>query len=327
MGFTISSDYFTFKTENIRVAYILENVLASYETLPLAFFGESSFGNVQYEDELIKIGIMEWIPFYNKFYKLFSGDNDTNIVFRIYLKQFIGQYSDAVEKLADSYAEKNIIIRSDLIEAFKLYSIVQGYAICNFLMPQNMLTDIIQQHKDIKSFDEFACSLVESHRVQRRKKELELCLKAIDGNINTSDICEYRANQFIYAMEDKWNFYNKVMDSEQYIIKIINKMSKKMTKEEILDELIDLAEKRKNKLRRLHRLLAELWHSRNASVINEQIYNIAILIVNITTQEEIRHMATSKFMYILGKMAYERDLDLGTSSTAQIIKYLPLRVE
>lgn len=324
MGVRISSDYFSFQTDRIKIKYMKEMILKSYKRLPSIYFGDNEFSDTYINNDTIFIPIDQWVEFYSKLLRLMDGDKQLVSGFSSRMKKYLDSFNKCTDQFTKDYNVNNKISKRMLKELFNLYSDVQAYAFINISLPIKGINQKLKCNNYLGyNIDNFMISLVEPHRTQKRRRELELAKKYIEGNLTEKEVRDYRSKEYIYSYESEWNFYDKKMDTLAIIEQKIKKLAKSLSVDNISKELSKLESSRIEKLHNLHNILINEYTSMQNNIY-ENNYFLMIFLINISTQEEYRHIVNTKFMYLIGKIARYQDIDISRTPTTKLIKYLSL---
>lgn len=323
MGYSITMDNFIFEISNVKIRYMSEMILNSYKTLPKAFLGDNPFSLVEIDGKTIKIDIREWLPFQSKLIQLVEGNEIVNKCFSKCMQNNLNKYRYSVNELRNFYFQNGFVHKTMLKECFSLYSLCQGYAFWNYL-PVELLHKLTENEECPILLDDFMISMVQPHRTAKRRRELELAIKNIKEELSLEDIDNYRNNDFILSKESEWNFYSKDMDSDKTIIRNIELLCKRMLVCEIEFELDIIKKSRDKQLNKIYNYLVE-EEKRKVNDEKSQQYYRMIFLLNISTQEEYRHIINGRFMNLLGKLAYKHELNIARTSTLELIDSLSIR--
>ncbi|WP_151736044.1 hypothetical protein [Paenibacillus tengchongensis] len=321
MGFSITADHFIFSVENVKIKYMVESILQTYKELPFTFFGDSPFENVRYIDNTVQIRVDEWIPFYSKLYRLMFGDSDAVRIFSSRMRDNLLAFNTSVDSLSQKYANHKNVDCKELEKCFHYYSISQGYAFLNLILPSDTLNQLFKNdYRSEYTVDDFMISLVESHRIQQRKKELELSLKLRNNSLTKEDIDNYKCNEFLFTRESEWNFYTPALESDELILKALKTLNGTLTAEDIHMELNRINSSRNSQLQKIYQILDEEYAKKAQK--NNRLYYLITFLLNVATEEEDRHIINTKFMYFIGKSAFNLDVDVARLTTTKLIAYL-----
>ena len=321
MKFYINENYFEFYPEEVKIFYMKECILQSFRLLPQSFFGECAFNKIYYSNDFVKIAIDEWIPFHSKILELFCGNHEITINFLKNMKMNLEKYEHKVDTLYECCLKKKCLKEIWVEEAFELYKLVNGYAILNFITPADMIKEILSN--DDINLEDIIYPLVSPHRFIVQKKEAEIALLGSNAQVE-EEIKRYMKSEYIYTKEFEWNFYAPYMDGIDFVKRKIHYTWHGYSEMDIRNEIMAIKVGRSRKLSEICKLVKKLYEKKDFSHYNKDVFNLTILIINIATQEEWRHMITSKFMYVLGKEGYYHDIDMSRMSVAKIAKYISL---
>ncbi|MEK3864597.1 hypothetical protein MHH60_14075 [Paenibacillus sp. FSL H7-0716] len=324
MTMELKSDYFIFNSGNIKIDYIRESILNSYAQLPKIFWNYTPFNNYSINNNLISIEIDEWLSFYSKLHEMFKRDLRLMDCFTRNMRETLFTYQKITEQNLKTYIEYQHIDKKLLNENFYLYQTAQSYAFFNIALPVNYFNSEIKEYYDSKySLDDFLISSVEPHRNQYRMKELSICRDILKGQICDDRIEEYRQNELLYTRFVDWNFYQPYFDSRQSVDLRLKKILATLSFEDITSELQFLRKNRNNQLKKIYRILREetdKW----SNEVNAKMKSMIIFMVNIATEEEYRHKTDAKFMYLVGRVAYERGIDIARTPKEELINFMSL---
>ena len=310
MGYHIDLEYFRFSTDQIKIKYMRECILNSYRVLPYMFWGEEEFKNVYIDFDTVKINIEEWMPFYEKVIEMLQGDETLTIKFIRCLKDNLYKYINCVEKMRDLYKLNRTIDPNFLRDCFEMYSVCQSYAFFN-LLPIELFRKYI---KDGVILDKCLVSLMGSHRNIRQQKELELARAYNENVLTRCEMEQYIDNEYLLNYEYEWNFYNRNQYDDKRVMRNIVTLSKKYTSTEINNQLLSYKKRRRISMQEVHGILNEKYHN-----VGLEYYQ-ALLLLNIATQEEMRHIINVRFMNIIGEIAYDLGIDVARTSTEEFLR-------
>lgn len=319
MKYFINSNFFEFYPEEVKIEYLNDCIMKSFELLPHAFFNESTFQKVYYSSECVKIAIEEWLPFHQRLIDMFSGNEILIDLFQRNMEKYLCEYEVAIKRLCEEYYNSKEVEAITLAKAFKLYQIVNGFAILNFIMPSQLIRNFFKENEIM--WESIMCSLIMPHRFQYEKKELELATIKSEVEFRKG-VEDYLKNEYIYTKEFEWNLYSPYIDSDEFIMRKINNIKKNFSQNEIANEIRFINERRKRTLDNVNEILRKLFKCRDFTNKDKKLFNLTTLMINISTQEEWRHISTCQFMHILGMIGFEKGIDMTRMSTEKIIKYM-----
>lgn len=309
MSYKITLENFFFENDGIDIQYIKESNLLAYKFLPLAFFGDKEFEQVSIIEDSISIDMREWLPFHQKVLKLIDGDETLLQTFIKNMKCNLEQYNICVDKCREKILKRCGVKATDVEDLLRLFSVCQAYAFWNFFS-----SDIFCRSDSNLQMNNYLVSLVPSHRTIVQLEKMRLANKYLIGELKDEDITHYINNEFVLSKEIEWHYsYNesenkRIVFSE--LVSVVQSYNNTIEKE--MDVII---QNREHQLKKLKKQLCSLRE--------DSLYK-GLLLVNLATQEEIRHMINCKMMNIISCMCRICELDVFTSSSQEMAKTFEL---
>lgn len=287
-----------------------ECILSSYIFLPKAFWGKKEFQNVFVDADSIKISFDEWMSFYRDVLEMLGGNEFMLKVFFQKMKENLIEYSNIVDRLRNLYKKDKMINSKVLRACFDTYSRCQCYAFFN-LLPINLYRKYIA---DAFLLDTCLISLIGSHRTIRQIKELELAYNFVENKLSQCDIDRYMENEYLLNYEYEWNFYTERQYTSERVMRNILFLSKKYSRDEIGEQLYKYKKKRQVAMKKVYELLIDKYYNDTTG------FQQALFLLNVATQEEIRHIINVRFMNIIGEIAYELGIDIARTSSEDFLR-------
>jgi hypothetical protein len=309
MSYKISLENFIFENDGIDIQYIKESNLLAYKFLPVAFFGDKEFEQVSIIEDTISIDIREWLPFYQKVLKLTDGDKKLLQTFITNMKYNLEQYNICVDKCRGNVSKRCGVKATDVENLLRLFSVCQAYAFWNFFS-----SDIFSRSDTNVQMNNYLVSLVPSHRTIVQLERMRLANRYIIGELKDEDISHYIDNEFVLSKEIEWHYSYNESENKRIVLSELASVvqSYNNTIEKEMDIII---QNREHQLKKLKKQLCALR--------GNDFYK-GLLLVNLATQEEIRHMINCKMMNIVSCMCRICDIDVFTSSSQEMARTFEL---
>ncbi len=310
MGYHIDFKGFNFSTEDIKIKYMRECICMSYKYLPTVFWGRDDFKKAEFDQDSVCIPIEEWLPFWTDLLKLMKGDGKLTHAFIRKMKDRLKDYDSAVENLRKDFKSTHAVKPDLLQRCFMLYSFSQCYAFFN-LIPMELFRDSLQ---DDVSVDKCMISLIGSHRNIRQIKETQLAAAYKNGELSPEKLNEYTDNEYLLNFEYEWNFYRKNQYDKELVMRNITMLSDRYSKDELTDRINRYRRKHESVVADTYKMLDDLSRTGNEGKWQ------ALFMVNIATQEEIRHIINVRFMNIVGEIAAEYGIDIARTGVDEFVR-------
>ncbi|MBC1512036.1 hypothetical protein [Listeria booriae] len=319
MYFKINQNFFIFSTENIKVRYVNELILQSYKSMPEVIYGQEGFYFSEVRGDTIKIRLDEWLPFHQNVLHLFNGDKEINKIFFTQLRKNMQSYKKTVSRLDNISSKDKSTMAKSLLRCLEIFKRIHTYAVFNMILPSESIKNNLFNSKSPLKIDTFMVSLIESHRIMYRRAELKL-LRQVDSPIFRKKVEHFIKNEYQFSRYIEWNFFDPLMVNPILLERILRKKAKKLSNERIDNELNILDKNQYTKIEYIYLELNKLSSLKEKD--SKRIYRILTLLVNISTQEELRHILDTKVMYYMGLFLFEEKIDPVRTSLNEIIEIL-----
>jgi len=282
----------------------------SYKYLPTAFWGKKEFERAEFNKDSVCIPIEEWLPFWVDLLKLMKGDEKLTQAFIRKMKEKLKEYDSAVDLLRKDFKSTHSVKPDLLKKCFQLYSFSQCYAFFN-LIPVEMFRELLQG--DV-SVDKSMISLIGSHRTIRQIKEAQLAVAYKNGVLNTEKLNEYTDNEYLLNYEYEWNFYRKNQYDKELVMRNINMLANRYSADELTERINRYKRKHGCVVADTYNMLENLSRTENAGKWQ------ALFMINIATQEEVRHITNVRFMNIVGEIAAECGINIARTGVDEFVR-------
>lgn len=317
---------------NIGIRWLQDVFFESMIHAPEILGSKKSFSGYKKKNAELLIPIQQWTDFSQKIISSFRDNySQREITVENMRKKFLNA-KENVDFIYNKLFLKNKTISIDeVIKLLDLLVELDSYSVFNMFLPRDYyyhkLVDL-NVSSELNNVDALMICFFEPHRIQVRKKKLEVALKFNDltETEQMKELKEYQKNYGVYEGFENWIFSIEKFKNQRFLKREIQSLVKNNNKRALQEEYNEIIVNRKNQILQFCNMVGAIYEKENQKE-KEKTVSCLLYLSSITTEEEMRHMIECKIFAIVGFIFSKFEIDSTRYDLDELKKVVSLIVK